>query len=297
MDENQDEDSLKKKILKWSLALVLIAGLTVAVFFLFRAIGITINPFAPDDALGAGLEGELLNLGFALYVVFAALYVFQSLTLSFVPGNATIFVAIGVTLFSGGDIRNISFADFMIAFAVIATSVLIASIGLYFLGRFAGRKLLNWMFGKKNIEHRLEWLAQKGTKVVPWLFLIPMMPTDLICLLCGSSRMRFLQFLAIVIIFRPVEVLLLMLYPLMIGIIRDGTDIWTQILLVNVLVINIFLLFTYHKTLIRIFNRTFARKKLEQQEAKELAESKEHTCACCKCKLEECSKINQTTGE
>jgi len=82
--------------------------------------------------------------------------------------------------------------------------------------------------------------------------------------------MRFWQFLLIVVVFRPIEVTLLLLYPVIIGsdFVQD-MEVWQRILVVNVLIINAVLLVLYHAQLIKLFNRTFNRRRYKMDRDQE----------------------------
>jgi len=144
--------------------------------------------------------------------------------------------------------------DIGITFLVGSIAIIFGSMALYCVGRFGGRKLMFWLFGKESVEKQLNWIGEKGTKAVPWLFLIPLMPTDLICLICGASRMSFWKFMLIVIVFRPIEVLLLISYNYIIPIILEY-DPLIILLLINVAIINLVLLFIYYKAIVKLFNK------------------------------------------
>jgi len=229
----------KTMIIKVLITIGIIAGFTIGFFFLLRGLGLT-DPVTFQERVG--------ELGFTLMVIFFFLYIAQAMFLSFMPGNTTIFITlIAVTLF-GPNFWNI--------FAISVVSVLAASVFIYLLGRYGGRKLIFWLFGKEKIERRLDWFSQKGANVVPWLFLVPFMPTDLLCLICGASKMRFFQFLLIIIIFRPVEIIILIFYNTIVQV-WLALDPLDQFYVLNLIIINIFLLVAYHKKIILAFNQTF----------------------------------------
>ena len=231
--------------------LVMLAAVTVGMYFVFREFGFDIfADEAPD------LEAN----GFVLAMIFIGIYLVQCLTLNLLPGTTTFFISfVAFNLFGG-------WGNFLVLFSVSVAAVLIGSVALYCLGRFGGRKLLYWLFNKEALDKRLDWFARNGSRGVPWLFLIPLFPTDLLCLVCGASKMRFWQFLMIVVVFRPIEITLLLLYPEIIGsnIVQEQMYVWQRILVVNVLIINVVLLVLYHRGLIRLFNRTFNRKRYHQ---------------------------------
>jgi len=180
--------------------------------------------------------------------------------MNLLPGTTTLFVSgIAWTLFDGAN-------NFLITWVIVVIGTYISSVVLYLIGRYGGRKLLFWLFSREEIERRLDWFGRNGAKGVPWLFLIPLFPTDLMCITCGAAKMKFRQYLLIVLVFRPIEMLLLLLYPMIIGsdIVRD-MEVWQRILVVNVIIINFFLLAIYHKKIVDMFNKTFSRKYKEDE--------------------------------
>ena len=233
------------------LVLSLLAIFTVGFYFIFRVAGL--DPFS-DEAVAIDSQG------FALILIFCAIYIVQACTLNLIPGTTTFFISVlAWELFDGVN-------HFWQAYFISILAVLLGSIALYCLGKYGGRKLLYWLFDKDSLEKRLDWFSRNGSKGVPWLFLIPLFPTDLLCLTCGAAKMKFWQFCLIVVVFRPIEIALLLLYRIVLsmGIIQEMSP-WEQILIVNVLIINIILLVIYHKTLLNIFNKTFNRKRREEE--------------------------------
>jgi len=251
----------KSKTRKFIFVLVMLGAVVTGIFFTFYAFGF--NLFSQEAPQIGG------NLA-ALITIFIVLYLVQSLTLNVLPGTTTFFVnvlAIGIPVGSGlfGELH------IAIIYAIIVATVLLSSIPLYFLGRYGGRNLLFWMFGKESVEKRLDWVGRNGTKGLPWLFLIPFMTTDLLCVISGASKMKFWQYMLIVVVFRPVEIaILVFLYPL----ILSGFEMIDPIivfLIINIILINFVLLVIYHRTLLNIFNKTFQFRKLSDIAATQVA--------------------------
>jgi len=242
----------KQQMQRGLFVVMMLAGVTIGMYFLFRAFGIDVL----DSDTTLDLEGQLLTIA----LVFIMIYFIQSMTLNLIPGTTTVFISgIAFALFDGAN-------SFFTAYLISVVAVLIASVGLYFLGRYGGRTLLYWLFDKETLDKRLDWFAVNGSKGVPWLFLIPMFPTDLLCVTCGAAKMSFWQYMLIVCVFRPIEIALLLVYPLIIGSdIVQSMETWERILVVNVLVLNVVILVMYHKALLNIFNRTFNRRLREQE--------------------------------
>ncbi|MCL2621453.1 MAG: VTT domain-containing protein [Firmicutes bacterium] len=230
-----NETLKSQKFWKFVVTVCFLVALSFGILLAFEKLGLT-NP----DKLAETLSG----LGFWLYVIYIGLYLVQSILLCFVPGNTTLFVTIGFFLFG----------DFWTALIVCSIAIMLSSCLLYFVGRYGGRNLMYWLFGKEAVEQKLQWIGEKGIKAVPWFFLIPMMPTDLICLICGASKMRFWQFMLIVCVFRPVEVTLLISYSYIVPYILSYEPL-IIILVINIVIIDIVLLFLYYKAIMKVFQK------------------------------------------
>ena len=225
--------------------LLVIAGFSAGMFFLFtEVLGLDV---LGNDPVDIGDFDAIVLVG-----IFIALYLFQSVTLNLIPGTTTFFISV---------LAYSLFGDFIVIFVVSIVAVLLSSFVLYFLGRFGGRRLLYWLFKKESLDHRLEWFSRNGVKGVPWLFLVPLFPTDLLCLTCGVAKMKFWHFLLIVIVFRPIEIALLLSYPFIFNSeIVQSLQVWERVIILNVLVLNVAMLILYYKTLLRLFQRPEPRR-------------------------------------
>ena len=242
---------VKQRIIKILVVLLVVAGITTAAFFIFRAMGLTTQK---------GFQDFLDDLGAWKYVIFIIIFILQAVFLSFLPGNTTISVTAAFFLFK---------QNFLLTLGVCMVAFWIASIILYLLGRYGGRKLLHWMFGRKAIDGKLEWISRQGTKVVPWLYLFPFMTGDLLCIICGSSKMNFWQYLLIIIVFRTVECALIISYSVFFPILFKTLQLYEILIIANLVIIDIVLLAIYHKTILKLFRKTFAPKKYAKQCAEE----------------------------
>ena len=230
------------KLFKWIVTVVLLIGFSVGCYFAFDALGML-----DKDSMQNMLNNKGFILAATLYI---SLFVVQSVFLSILPGNATIFIGVGWFIFD----------SFWIAFTIVVIANFISSLALYAIGRWGGRKLLYWLFEKESITKKLDWIGENGAKVIPVLFLIPVMPNDLVCVASGAARMKFWVFLLIITIFRTLEILLLIVYFTWIPKIFTS-GVWWQITL---LMIGIFVVIT----LIIIYLRKVfpkATKKFEKK--------------------------------
>jgi len=249
----------KQRALRLAFTLIMLAGIATGMYFIFRAFGIDVNPFL-SEAERAAMRDEMhwAATGFTLVLIFWGIYLLQSTFLNMIPGTTTVFITVvAASMFPMNE-------NILLTIGVAIGAVLICAVNLYCIGRFGGRRVLYWLFDKDKLDKKLDWFARNGTKGVPWLFLIPFFPTDMICLACGMSKMKFWHFMLVVIIFRPVEVALLLVYRLIFPFFTGLEDPLQQLLLINVIIINIVLLVSYHKAILKLFNRAFRFRRYEE---------------------------------
>ncbi|MCL2370844.1 MAG: VTT domain-containing protein [Firmicutes bacterium] len=283
----------KPQTLKLAVTLVILVGVSVGAFFTFRALGMlpgSVYRYEMQPHTYAWVTSE--HYGFDIYTripgvyewvrvqtpprliheqqgivlagfIFVILYLVAALFLGLVPGTTTAFTVIAFLLFMPPSSMNIR--GFMQALLVLSIAKFLSSLTLYYLGRFGGRRLMFWMFGKDKVEKRLNWLSEQGTKVLPWMFLVPMMPNDIVCMICGSAKMKIWMFMLIVFVFRPIESVLIWVYTVLLFGSNwwIGLDIATQVLLINIVIVNIVILIGYHKILLKIFKKTLLGKKYQ----------------------------------
>lgn len=231
----------KEKIIKLTLVTLVVAGFSIGCFYLFSALGFFDS------------ESATLNItGGWLYVIFVCLFTLQAVCLCVIPGNTTTFVLIAGVIFQD---------NLYIAFLVCIIGVWMSSIILFYIGRFGGRRVLYWLFNKATVDQKLEWVTRKGATALPAFFLFPFMPNDMVCMVCGMSKLKFWQFLMVIIPFRFVELLLLLSYRFIVDFFVSSRPIQDVIVFINIVVIDLVLIALYYKTLIRIFRKTILRKK------------------------------------
>lgn len=80
------------------------------------------------------------------------------------------------------------------AFLLSYIAVMIGSIIMFFIGRKAGRKFLNWIIGKDNTEKWLEKMTN-GKYLYFLMMLFPLFPDDILCVVAGLTKMSFKFFL------------------------------------------------------------------------------------------------------
>lgn len=169
----------KLTIIKLSIALLILVGVSVGVYFLFKKLGITDIDNLHSLIDSAGTWG---------IVLFIVLQVITTILLCFVPGTSMTFITLGVILYGA------NYKTFLICFS----GVVISSVLMDIIGRYGGVKAIKWLVGEKTYDEAKDLVREKGMVYVPFMYLLPLFPDDAICMVCGATRIKFwLHFLYI----------------------------------------------------------------------------------------------------
>ncbi len=122
-------------------------------------------------------------------LVFALLTIFQVV---FLPIPSAVTILIGVAIYGP-----------TIAFLVSLVGTYIGSVICFWLGKSFGKKLVNWMVGENNSEKYSVMLGDKGKWIFVIMLLFPFFPDDTMCLVAGSTSMKWRFFLLVVLFTRP----------------------------------------------------------------------------------------------
>lgn len=162
----------KSLLIKIIIIVYAVAVITVGLYFLFRALGITdVNK----------LQEIIKNCGVWGWLVFLVLQVACTCLLCMVPATSMTFITVGVILFGA------NWKTFLLCFS----GVIIASVVMDLIGRFGGSRLIVKLIGQKSYDETFELIQEKGTVYIPVFYLMPVFPDDFICMICGSLRVKF----------------------------------------------------------------------------------------------------------
>lgn len=84
-------------------------------------------------------------------------------------------------------------------------AIMIGSIINFYLGRKYGKKFIGLLFDEKTINKQIEWL-NKGNKIEKMfiiVLIVPFLPDDISCIICGMTDFKFSRFLAITAFIKP----------------------------------------------------------------------------------------------
>lgn len=112
------------------------------------------------------------------------------------PLPATLTTIAGITIF------GVTEAVLYSSVAIIAGSMV-----AFALGRTFGVKLASWLCGAKAVSKYRRLLKGREAVLLYAMFLLPVFPDDLLCVIAGLGSMSYRSFLIMMIITRPIGVL------------------------------------------------------------------------------------------
>ncbi len=163
------------KILRLFLTVTVLLAIGIISYIIIKTTGVW-NKINSIDKLKTIVESG----GVFSFVIFVLLQILQTTVLQ-IPA---IFVTIAGTLVFGN----------WTAFFLSYIAVMIGSIVMFWIGRKAGRKFLNWFAGEEESE---KWIKKmSGGKYLFFLMMLfPMFPDDILCVIAGLTNMSFSFFL------------------------------------------------------------------------------------------------------
>ena len=176
-----------KKYLKILVVLLVVAAISVGIYFVLRHFGFT-------DA--DKLKGWIKSTGGWAVIVYILLRVLFTIFLSFVPACSMIFDLLSVATFD--------YYPPIVIFLICFASVVITSVIMDLIGRFGGNKAIIKILGKEDYEEAKDLVQEKGMVYVPVMYLLPIFPDDAICMVSGATKMNFWVHLAEIILCRGI---------------------------------------------------------------------------------------------
>ncbi|MGI6701574.1 MAG: TVP38/TMEM64 family protein [Christensenellales bacterium] len=119
----------------------------------------------------------------------------QFLQVTFIPIPSNIVVMIGDELF--GPVK---------AFLLSMIGLLLGSMFAFFLGKAFGLRLITWIAGKEAIEKYHKLVKGRDKTILFMMFLFPMFPDDLLCMVAGLTSMSYPVFFIMMLLTRSVSI-------------------------------------------------------------------------------------------
>ncbi len=149
------------------------------------------------DSLGItsvdGLRTLIADCGAWGWVVFILLQVLVTTLLCLVPATSMTFIIVSIILFGAWQ-----------GFVISSVGVVLSSMAMFLIGRFGGEKIAIRMVGEESLKKAQDLVAVKSKIYLPLMFLFPFFPDDALCMVAGITKMRWWEFLLIVVFCRTV---------------------------------------------------------------------------------------------
>ena len=167
---------------------LLVIGILVVVAYMVCYLNGWLKYFENADTI----KNIILDSGMWGIIVFLLIQIFQ-VVISFIPSMVTTLV--GVAIYGP-----------LVASLVSTVGILLGSILSFFIGRIFGRKVVVWIAGEEQTKKYCDLLNKKGKFLLVLMFLFPVFPDDLLCLVAGITTMSFRFFFIASLITRPVSI-------------------------------------------------------------------------------------------
>lgn len=84
-----------------------------------------------------------------------------------------------------------------------SAGVIVGSVIAYAIGRFLGKKAVEWVAGKDVVNKYIGVIGNKGKTIFLLMQILPFFPDDILCMVAGLTCMNFPFFMAVMVIVRP----------------------------------------------------------------------------------------------
>lgn len=169
--------------------------ITVYILMVFLAVGFYIllrtglmEVFQDKDNFEAFLERSG-NWMVALFILL------QFLQVVVLPIPSTVTVVAGSALFGPllGSIYSL-------------IGIMLGSLVAFLIGRYAGYRVAVWLVGKETLDKWLKKIKGKDKLLLSAMFLLPVFPDDVLCIVAGISSMSLLYFLIVIFVSRVLAI-------------------------------------------------------------------------------------------
>ena len=138
------------------------------------------------------LEAYLERTGTWMSILFITL---QFLQVVILPIPSTVTVLAGSALF--GPLRGSIYS---------LIGIVLGSLTAFFVGRYAGYRVVAWLIGKDTLEKWLKKVKGKDKLLLSAMFLLPVFPDDVLCFVAGLSSMSVWLFLIVILVSRVLAI-------------------------------------------------------------------------------------------
>lgn len=214
------------KWIKIIFVIVLFAMISVALYFILKAFGITNI---------STLRRIIENSGSFAVIIYIIMSATLLSTLCFVPLLNESLIALGLILFNT-----------FTAFIACLFATLLANTILFFIGDMFGERIATKLIGKEELDKTQNLIDKKSKILLPILFILPGVPDEALCIVAGMTKIKYWYLILISTIFHSIEIGLVCF-------LGSGLINWSALTIVdwfvfiNVAVIDILFLFKLEK--------------------------------------------------
>lgn len=141
------------------------------------------------------LFNDLKNT-FWVYPVFILIQVLITISLCFVPATSATMIGVAVALFGA------NWKTFLICYI----GVILSSIGMDFVGRVGGEKVVRRILGEEEYENAMQLIREKSYTYLPLMYLLPLFPDDALCFCAGVCKINIFYHYLIILLCRGIGI-------------------------------------------------------------------------------------------
>ena len=214
---------------KWLKLILVTLGfvvISIALFFIFKACGIT-------DL--ETLKTIISNSGNWGFIVFILIQILCLVCLCFIPIINPTLIILGIILFGAKT-----------AFAACIIAVFFSSTILFFIGDKFGEKLIGKIVGNNELNKIQDLIDTKSKILLPLSFIIPGFPDEAFCIVAGITKMKYWYFITINVLCHIIEIGIICFFGSSL-INWSSLELIDWIMIGNLIIIDIYLLFQLEK--------------------------------------------------
>jgi len=217
---------MSRKVVKILSIILVYVAISILLYFILKACGLASVSEIRRFISGMGCWG---------YVAFFLFQVIVSTFICIIPFEDELLTVSALVLF--GPIKGFCIASF---------NMFVTSMIQFMIGRYFCKSLVAKIIGGEDLDKYQKFLQIKGEIMLPILYAIPLLPHDSLCILAGMSKMKFWYFVPVTLIMRSIEIVCVCFFGG--GFIDFSTlSIMDWIIIINILIVDVFLLFKLYK--------------------------------------------------
>lgn len=192
MEKKKNKKLDIKKIIVKSLTVIITLGIVlIIIYYIFNLLG------GKSKLIEDFQKWSIDNLYLA-----SLIYLIAVPLINLIPGISSMFFITIANIMLNDQTTKGLISSFILA----DLGVILSSSFLFLMGRYVGKKIIDWIIGKEEFEKAQRILTIGGKACLPFVYLLPLFPDDTISFVCGTSKMSFKYNFINVILFRSIGV-------------------------------------------------------------------------------------------